>query len=59
MAQRKQNERSASEQARFDEDGYECPGPHADVIFELESAPEPRRRLKFWTKTGRTGASRG
>lgn len=48
MAQRKQNERSVPvrriEQARFDKDGYERPGPHADVIFQLDTVDQGGER---------------
>lgn len=47
MAQRKRDERSPlvgrNARPRLDEDGFECPGPHADVIFELAS---PRDRAE-------------
>lgn len=54
MAQRKPNERPSpanrSEWARLDEDGYELPGPHADVIFALAATPDLKRRRRFWMK---------
>jgi hypothetical protein len=54
MAQRKRNERPASakpgEQARLDEDGYELPGPHADVLFALQVGPDIKRRRRFWLR---------
>jgi hypothetical protein len=51
MAQWKRDERPApSEQVRLDEDGYELPGPHADVLFALQAASDVRRRRGFWTK---------
>jgi len=61
MAQRKRDERPApSEQARLDEDGYERPGPHADVLFALQAGPDIKRRRGFWTKlVGRGQAGAG
>lgn len=64
MAQRKRDERPTpakpSEQARLDEDGYECPGPHADVLFALEAGPHTKRRRRFWMKlVGRGQAGTG
>jgi hypothetical protein len=51
MAQWKRDERSApSEQVWLDEDGYERPGPHADVLFVLQADSDVRRRKGFWTK---------
>jgi hypothetical protein len=61
MAQRKRNERPApGEQARLDEDGYEYPGPHADVLFALQAGPDIKRRRRFWMKlVGRGQAGTG
>jgi hypothetical protein len=61
MAQRKRDERPApNEQARLDEDGYERPGPHADVLFALQAGSDARRRRRFWMKlAGRGPAGTG
>ncbi|MFL6126900.1 hypothetical protein [Actinophytocola sp.] len=48
---------------RLDEDGYEYPGPHADVLFGLEpdtTAGQELRRRGFWTKlVGRAPGAHG
>jgi hypothetical protein len=61
MAQRKRNERPASAKpGGLDEDGYEYPGPHADVLFVLQSGPDIKRRRRFWMRlVGRGQAGAG
>ena len=63
MAQRKRNERPASAKpGGLDEDGYEYPGPHADVLFVLQAGPDIKRRNRFWMKLvgrGQAGTETG